>query len=82
MIRDERGVLPPVESRSISPGAARSKATEDFEDKKKPKLCLPCRKNILRIIVGYIALWGKAPLNTYGTIQYIIHILLNISRHI
>jgi hypothetical protein len=34
-IRGETGARPPVESRSISPGAARSKAAEDFEDRKK-----------------------------------------------
>jgi hypothetical protein len=34
-IRGETGARPPVESRSISPGAARSKAAEDFKDRKK-----------------------------------------------
>jgi hypothetical protein len=34
---EETGVRPPVESRSISPGAARSKAAEDFEGRKKEK---------------------------------------------
>jgi hypothetical protein len=34
---EETGARPPVESRSISPGVARSKAAEDFEGQKKPK---------------------------------------------
>jgi hypothetical protein len=37
-IHGETGARPPVESRLISPEAARSKAAEDFEDQKKSKL--------------------------------------------